>query len=90
MGATTKSITGSGSQRIGDSFALGLERFASTSYGKDEVSLWRFYVAKHCGYSDTFVDVDATLPMLREMQRWIEKAIDTVQTDGGRKSDQPA
>lgn len=77
-------IIGGGSQRIGDAFALGLDRY-STGTGINEKTLWRFYVAKYCGGADPFVTMDADVKVLREMQRWIERAIETVQTDGGRK-----
>ena len=59
--------------------SFGIERFAST-----DRALWRFRVMRYIN-NNPLIEIDADLATLREMQRFIEKAIETVTSDGGRK-----
>lgn len=85
-----KSVTNGSWSRIGDlQFGLALKRYSTgsngTSTNANDTILWRMEVTRGPGRgSDVLLDLDATVKDLREMQRWCEKAIETVQSDGGR------
>lgn len=77
-----KSISSGGTSRFSDTpLAFGIERFQSTNPNR---SIWMFSVRRFCG-GDILHEEVADLKALRSMQRWIEKAISEVQTDGNRK-----
>ncbi len=77
----SKPITSGGTSRFSDSpLAFGLERFESAN----KRDLWMFSIRRFCG-GDILHEELADLKTLRSMQRWIEKAIVEVQTDGNRK-----
>lgn len=71
------------STRFGDTaLAFGVERLSNT-----ERSIWRFKVMRYIG-NNVLLEIDADPAVLREAQRFIEKAIEIVESDGGRKGKQ--
>lgn len=80
-----KAVTSGGSERFGDSMlAFGLTRFEAKSYQKEE-ALWRFRVSRGCN-GDPIFDIDAKPADLLKMRAWLDRAIETIATDGGRKA----
>lgn len=75
----TNSVCNGSWQRIGDNaLGFGIDRYRN----HDDKPLWRFRVTRHG--NDPLVEVDASLSGLREIQRWCDRAIKLLQTDGGR------
>lgn len=74
------SITTGTAQRFGDGLSLGLKRYEDS----DKNALWRIYVAKYIG-DNARIEQDAKIKELTEMKIFIERAIEIVRTDGGRK-----
>jgi len=73
--------TSGGASRFSDSpLAFGLERFESIN----KRSFWMLSIRRFCG-GDILHEEKADLSTLRAMQRWIEKAIKEIETDGNRK-----
>lgn len=71
------------SSRFGDTpLAFNMTRFSSSSQS-DGRHFWRFGVSRYCG-RDPMIEIDADVATLREMERFIKAAIETVKTDGGR------
>jgi hypothetical protein len=72
-----------GSSRFDDSpLAFGLTRFTD---GGERV-LWRFYVSRFCGQHE-LIGMDASIETLTKMRAWLDRSIEMVSSDGGRKSD---
>ena len=68
------------SSRFTDSpLAFGLRRFTDG----DKNVLWRFEVRRFCS-GDVLHAEDATIAGLTAMRTWLDEAIKTVGTDGGR------
>lgn len=84
------SITNGNWSRIGDlQLGFGLKRFSTGSptaltVPLGEMVLWRLQISRGPGAHDVMVDVDATQSDLNAIKRWCDKAIETLQTDGGR------
>lgn len=77
-------MTNGESSRFDDSpLAFGLSRFTSGSATTDDV-LWRFYVSRFCGRRNSVIEIDASIETLTRMRDWLDRAITTVRTDGGR------
>lgn len=80
----TKVRTNGGSQRFADTpLTFGMDRFTSARMGEERTK-WFFSVQRYIG-RDVLIEVEATLPMFREMQRFIERAITDLESDGGRR-----
>ncbi len=70
-------------QRFGNTpLAFGLTRFEAKNYGESRAK-WFFSVQRYIG-RDTLIEIEIDPKVLREMQRFIERAIETVATDGRR------
>lgn len=77
-----KLITNGNWSRIGDNaFGLGLQRYTSGT-GMGEKVLWRLEITGNA--STKLAQFDAKIRDLREIAIWCERAIETLQSDGGR------
>ncbi len=82
------SITSSNASRFGDTpLSFNMVRFASA--GSDARHFWRFSVSRYCG-REPLIEIDADAATLREMRTFIDRALETVATDGGRIEPRPA
>jgi hypothetical protein len=77
-------FTNSDAQRFADMpVAFSLVRYESAGRSGETRAKWFFSVRKNCNGAD-LIEAEATQAMLLDMQRWIERAMKTVRTDGGR------
>ena len=77
----TKPITSGDGSRFGDT-PLSFEMTRFESSGMNKRSVWRFAVSRYIGHP--MIEVDADLEILRAMRTYIDRAIQTVMTDGNR------
>ncbi len=80
-----KSITNGNWSRIGDNaLGFGMVRYSNGGAGSERI-LWRMEITGNPGTKLT--EVDAKISDLRAISTWCERAIETLQTDGGRMGD---
>jgi hypothetical protein len=83
-------ITNGNWSRIGDlQLGFGMKRFsngdnAASSPSHGESVLWRLQISRGPSAHDVLVDVDALQTDLIAIKNWCDKALKTLQTDGGR------
>ncbi|MBX4159083.1 hypothetical protein K4A07_18340, partial [Lactiplantibacillus plantarum] len=78
---TMAPITSSDGSRFGDT-PLSFEMTRFESAGMNKRSFWRFAVSRYIGHP--MIEVDADPEILRAMRTYIDRAIQTVETDGNR------
>lgn len=84
----SKSITNGSWSRIGDqALGFGLQRYTNGS-GTSERVLWRLEITGHPNRK--LVELDASVSDLRDIARWCEKAVEMLQSDGGRNVEEAA
>ncbi|WP_069338366.1 hypothetical protein [Sphingobium yanoikuyae] len=76
-------IHGNSEERFGDTpLTFGMTRYQNCSDAQD--TMWRFHVSRYIG-RDRLIQVELSPAEMRKAARYLERAADTIETDGGRK-----